>query len=77
MNIEIGEENAEFVAARIEEGLYHSATEVVTAGLRLLQDEETKKEALRSALVSGEQSGNATSFDIEKFISSRQTISHG
>jgi antitoxin ParD1/3/4 len=41
---------------------------VVTAGLRLLEEHETKLEALRAALIEGEQSGAATPFDIEEFL---------
>ncbi len=50
-----------FVKARIRSGQYANASEVVRAGLRALEvDEheiEARLEALRSALIAGEESG--------------------
>ncbi len=45
------------------------------AGLRLLEEHEAKLEALRAALIDGEQSGPATPFDVEAFIA-RKRASH-
>jgi len=41
--------------------------DVVRAGLRLLEDHETKVKALQDALIAGEQSGKPRPFDFEAF----------
>jgi antitoxin ParD1/3/4 len=55
----IGEHFAGFVEAQVREGRYTSASDVVRAGLRLLEEHEAKLAALRTALVEGEQSGDS------------------
>jgi antitoxin ParD1/3/4 len=64
----IGDHFAEFIERQVSEGRYGSASDVVRAGLRLLEEREMKVEALRAALVEGEQSGPSTPFDFDDFI---------
>jgi antitoxin ParD1/3/4 len=64
----IGDHFAEFIERQVREGRYGSASDVVRAGLRLLEEREMKVEALRAALVEGEQSGPSTPFDFDEFI---------
>ncbi len=47
----------EFIAAQLTTGRYGSASEIVRAGLRLLEDNVTKLETLRQLLTEGENSG--------------------
>jgi antitoxin ParD1/3/4 len=64
----IGDHFAEFIQRQVSEGRYGSASDVVRAGLRLLEEREMKVEALRAALVEGEQSGPSTPFDFDEFV---------
>ncbi len=53
----LGEHFDQFIAQQLESGRYGSASEVVRAGLRMLEDTESKLETLRRLLEEGEQSG--------------------
>ena len=69
-SISLGDHFTHFVDRLLERGRYGSASEVVRAGLRVLEEHEIKLEALRSALIEGEQSGPAENFEVEEFLAS-------
>lgn len=62
-----------FLSREVEAGRYRSASEVVRAGLRLLEDQETHMAALRAALIAGEESGQPEEFDFEAFVESKRS----
>ena len=68
----LGDHFSGFVATQVGDGRYSNASEVVRAGLRLLEQQETALAALRAALIEGEQSGASTPFDIEGFIAKKR-----
>ena len=72
-SITLGSHFDEFITERVKNGRFGSASEVVRAGLRLLETSETKLETLRNMLVEGEKSGFAD-YSYEKFIKVRDAI---
>ena len=68
----LGEHFSTFIEGQISQGRYGSASDVVRAGLRLLEEQEIKLEALRAALVEGEASGPSTPFDFDDFIARKR-----
>lgn len=54
-----------FVAREIKSGAYSTSSEVIRAGLRLLEQRSTELEALRIACRQGKESGIAEDFSWE------------
>ncbi|CAO4168897.1 type II toxin-antitoxin system ParD family antitoxin [Methylorubrum aminovorans] len=67
-SVSLGEHFAQFIDRQVEGGRYSSASEVVRAGLRLLEEREVAVERLRAALIEGEESGPPEPFDPEVFL---------
>jgi antitoxin ParD1/3/4 len=63
-SISLGDHFEIFISKQIETGRYGSASEVVRASLRLLEEHERKLSALRVALIDGETSGDAGELDM-------------
>lgn len=69
--VTISAADAEFLKQQVRSGRYASESDVVGAGLRLLE-QEAKLETLRSALIEGEQSGPSSDFDFDAFINGKR-----
>lgn len=67
-SVSLGDHFARFIAQQVKGGRYGSASDVVRAGLRLLEEQEARLQALRSALAEGEASGPPERFDVESFL---------
>ena len=67
-SITVGNHFENFVQSRISVGRYKNASEVIRAGLRLLEEEESKVVALKQAIQEGIESGIEEDFDPEQFL---------
>jgi len=56
-SVTLGNHFDSFICQMIEAGRYSSAREVIRAGLRILDDSETKLQNLRGKLIEGEECG--------------------
>lgn len=66
-SVTIGDHFTSFISEQVQTGRYGSASDVVRAGLRLLEEHEARVKSLQDALITGEQSGEAREFDFEAF----------
>ncbi|QCI98447.1 type II toxin-antitoxin system ParD family antitoxin [Agrobacterium larrymoorei] len=66
-SITLGDHFASFIRDQVQTGRYGSTSDVVRAGLRLLEEHEAKVKSLQDALIAGEQSGEPRAFDFEAF----------
>jgi antitoxin ParD1/3/4 len=73
-SISLGDHFADFIETQVTAGRYGSASDVVRAGLRLLEDQELKLATLRAALIEGETSGPSVPFDIESFVAQKRAV---
>ncbi|BAO92260.1 type II toxin-antitoxin system ParD family antitoxin [Caballeronia cordobensis] len=71
-SVSLGDHFADFVEDRVRTGRYSTASDVVRAGLRLLEEQEAKLGALRSALEAGERSGPSKALDFDAFIARKR-----
>ena len=76
-SISLGDHFASFLDRQLADGRYGSASEVVRAGLRLLEEHETRLAALRAALIEGEQSGPSKPFDFDTFVAGKRQQQRG
>ncbi|KPP80442.1 MAG: toxin-antitoxin system CC2985 family antidote component [Oceanicaulis sp. HLUCCA04] len=67
-SIALNDHLAAYIDEQVATGRYGSASEVVRAGLRLLQERDAQLAALRGALEHGERSGPATAITSAEFL---------
>lgn len=67
-SISLGSYFDKFVQGRVSAGRFNNASEVIRAGLRLLEEEESKIVALKDAIQEGMDSGIAKNFNPEKHL---------
>ena len=71
-SVSLGTHFVSFIDAQVQGGRYGTASDVVRAGLRLLEEHEAKVKALQDALNAGLQSGEPRPFDFEAFKASKR-----
>lgn len=67
-SIALGEHFTAFLAEQVATGRYGSASEVVRAGLRLLEEREAALAELRAEIDKGLASGIAEGFDVDEWF---------
>jgi len=72
-SITLGEHFEKIIENSIASGRYASASEVIRAGLRKIDEEEQKIKILREAIEAGEKSGYVKNFDPVKFLEKMHT----
>lgn len=76
-SVALGPHFEDFVQASILSGRYNNASEVIRSGLRLLEDQEQKMSALRSAIEEGKNSGIVEDFDPQEHLQQMKARKHG
>ena len=65
-SVSLGDYFENFVESRITEGRYKNVSEIIRAGLRLLEEEEIKVTALKNAIQEGLSSPKVENFDFDE-----------
>ena len=71
-SVSLGDHFAEFIQEQVARGRFSSASDVVRAGLRLLEEREARLLTLQAALVEGERSGEPEAFDFDDFLKDKR-----
>ncbi len=75
-SVSLGGHFGDFIAEKVKEGRFGSASDVIRAGLRLLEEEEAKLERLRAEIDKGDASGITQNFDWDVFLA-EMNAKHG
>ena len=75
-SVSLGNYFDQFVQNTVKQGRFKNVSEVIRAGLRLLEEEENKITVLKSAIQEGIDSGVALDFDPKKHLASLKAKKH-
>lgn len=73
-SISLGDYFDQFVSSQVATGRYKNVSEVIRAGLRLLEDEENKVIALRNAIQEGIDSQRVENFDFDEHLAKLKEV---
>ena len=73
-SISLGDHFENFVDSNVSTGRFKNASEVIRAGLRLLEEEETKVAALKKAIKDGIDSGLAKNFNSKNHLEKLKSV---
>jgi antitoxin ParD1/3/4 len=73
-SISLGDHFENFVDSKVSTGRFKNASEVIRAGLRLLEEEETKVVALKKAIKDGIDSGLAKNFNAKNHLEKLKSV---
>lgn len=75
-SVALGDYFENFVSSSVQSGRYNNASEVIRAGLRLLEENEKRLQNLKIAISEGENSGVAIDFDATKHLKELKSRRH-
>jgi antitoxin ParD1/3/4 len=67
-SVALGDHFSSFVDRQVADGRYGNVSEVIRAGLRLLEEHEAKHKALQAAIKDGLNSGPPRAVDLDAFV---------
>lgn len=76
-SVSLGDYFERFVDTKVSEGRFKNASEVIRAGLRLLEEEENKIRFLKNAIQEGIDSGIAKDFTPQKHLEALKAKMNG
>lgn len=73
-SISLGDYFDQFIQTQISAGRYKNVSEIIRAGLRLLEDEESKVIALKNAIEAGMNSPRVEDFDFDQHLQKLKSV---
>ena len=76
-SVSLGNYFDQFVSSQVTNGRYKNVSEVIRAGLRLLENEENKAIVLKAAIQQGLNSPRVEDFDFDKHLAKLKSERNG